>query len=301
MPAGVRPKVVLDSGNGTAALFATELFRSAGCDVIPVFCDPDATFPNHEPNPSDIDGRETLIRLVRESGAMLGLSFDGDGDRLGIVDDKGENVWSDLALALLAEPLLKARPGAPVVFDVKCTAALPEQITRFGGTPVMWKTGHSNIKAKCHETNAALGGERSGHIFFCDGFYGFDDGLFSGLKFVESVAHKNQPLSELIPAITNYITSPEIHVDCPDEKKYGVIEQLQQELKAEYGGENVVDINGARVTFGSGWGLVRASSNLPQLVLVFEAKSEDELSRIKDIFRKKLLRFPEVAKEWDNE
>jgi phosphomannomutase/phosphoglucomutase len=295
-----RLKVVLDCGNGTASLFAPEAFERAGFEVVRLYCEPDATFPNHFPNPSEQKNRLEVRRKVLETGADLGLSFDGDGDRLGVEDERGQGVNADLVLMLLARQVLARRPGSAVVFDVKCTQALVEDVAAHGGVPVMWKTGHSHIKAKMKELAAPIAGERSGHIFVKDGYHGFDDGVFAGLRLAEFVANEGKPLSALLAQAPQYFTSPEIHVDCPDEAKYAVVDRLVAEAKRDFPGR-VNDINGARVSFDDGWGLVRASSNLPELVLVFEGRTRAAMERIKADFRARLARHREVGSVWHNE
>lgn len=293
-------KVVLDCGNGTAAYFAVDAYEAAGFEVVPLYCDPDPSFPNHFPNPSETANRKAIRAKVVETGADLGLSFDGDGDRVGVEDERGEGVNADLVLLLLARQVLARKPGAPVVFDVKCTQALVEDVAAHGGVPVMWKTGHSHIKSKMKETGAPIAGERSGHIFLKEGFHGFDDGLFAGLRLAEFVANEGKPLSALLASAPRYVTSPEIHVDCADEAKYGVVDRLVAEFQRDFPGK-VNDVNGARVSFGDGWGLVRASSNLPELVLVFEGTTQDAMDRIKAEFRKRLSAHPEIGRVWHNE
>ena len=293
-------KIVLDPGNGTAALFCVEAYERAGLEVVPLYCEPDADFPNHFPNPSELSARQAIRAKVKETGADLGFSFDGDGDRLGVQDHLGQDVNADRVLMMLARPVLERHPGAPVVFDVKCSQALAEDITAHGGRPIMWKTGHSYIKSKMVEVNAPIAGERSGHIFIRDGFHGYDDGLFAGLRLAEYVASANRPLADLLAEAPQYVTSPEIHIDCADEVKYEVVERVVAELKSEYG-ERVNDINGARVSFDDGWGLVRPSSNLPELVLVFEGRTVEAMGRIKEEFRERLSRYPEIGTTWHNE
>ena len=295
-----RLKVVLDCGNGTASYYAVEAYQRAGFEVVPLFCTPDATFPNHFPNPSEMSNRVAIRAKVLETGADLGLSFDGDGDRVGVEDERGKSVNADLVLLLLARQVLSRLPGSTVVFDVKCSQALPEDILAHGGVPVMWKTGHSHIKAKMKETGAPIAGERSGHIFLKEGFHGFDDGLFAGMRLAEYVANEGTSLSALLATAPRYVTSPEIHVDCADEVKYGVVDRLVAETKRLFPGR-VNDVNGARVTFDDGWGLVRASSNLPELVLVFEGKTEAAMARIKVEFRRLLGAHPEAGSVWHNE
>ena len=295
-----RLKVVLDCGNGTASYSAVEAYERAGFEVVPLYCTPDAAFPNHFPNPSEQLNHVAVRAKVKETGADLGLSFDGDGDRVGVEDERGLGVNADLVLLLLARQVLARRPGSPVVFDVKCSQALVEDIAAHGGVPVMWKTGHSHIKAKMKETGAPIAGERSGHIFLKDGFHGFDDGLFAGLRLAEYVANEGKSLSALLSTAPQYVTSPEIHVDCADDVKYAVVDRLVAEMKRDFPGR-VNDVNGARVSFDDGWGLVRASSNLPELVLVFEGKTQAAMDRIKAEFRRRLKAHPEIGAAWHNE
>ncbi|MFV1959396.1 MAG: phosphomannomutase/phosphoglucomutase [Planctomycetota bacterium] len=292
-------KIVLDPGNGTAALFCEEAYRRAGIDVVPLFCEPDPTFPNHFPNPSDLAAREAIRKAVVESGADMGFSFDGDGDRLGVQDHRGEDVLADRVLMVLARPVLARHPGAAVVFDVKCSQALAEDVEAHGGRPVMWKTGHSWIKAKAREEDAPIAGERSGHFFIRDGFPGYDDGLFAGLKLAETVAASGRSLADAIAEAPHYVTSPEINADCADEVKYEVIERVVADFKRDFG-DRVIDISGARVVFDDGWGLVRPSSNLPELVLVFEGRTREAMERIMALFRERLARYPEIGETWHN-
>ncbi len=293
-------KIVLDPGNGTAALFCEDVFKRAGAEVVPLFCEPDPTFPNHFPNPSDQSAREAIRAKVKEVGADLGFSFDGDGDRLGVQDETGGDVLADRILMLLARPVLARNPGAPIVFDVKCSQALIDDIENHGGEPVMWKTGHSWIKSKLKEIKAPLGGERSGHFFIAEGFHGYDCGLFSGLRLAEYVASQPEPLSALLADAPQYVTSPEINADCADEVKYDVMEQVVAAFVEEFG-DQVNTINGARVKFDDGWGLVRPSSNLPELVLVFEGRDETSMLRIKELFRDRLKAWPQIGSVWHNE
>jgi phosphomannomutase / phosphoglucomutase len=297
-------KAIVDCGNGTAGIIAPQALAKIGAHVGEIFCNLDTDFPFHFPNPSNKDSREVLSQVVQMSKADIGFCIDGDGDRLGVVDEKGQTIWSDKILILLARQLLKKKPGATIVYDVKCTQALEEEILVHGGKPVMWKTGHSYIKQKMQEIKADLAGEHSGHIFYrnkdrkinkdrC-----YDDAVFAMLKLVEFVAEQNMPLSEIMASAPFYYASPNIIAHCPDEVKYKIVDQLVLEFKKEY--DKVIDINGARVVFPDGWGLVRASSNLPELVLIFEAKTESRLQEIKNIFRKKLQQYPEIG-HWENE
>ncbi|HEU4363944.1 MAG TPA: phosphomannomutase/phosphoglucomutase [Candidatus Krumholzibacteria bacterium] len=292
-------KIVIDTGNGTAGAFAPRIFRDAGLEVIEQFTDLDPEFPNHEPDPARTDTVEILGRRVREEKADLGLAFDGDGDRFGVVDENGDVIWPDRYMILLARQVLERAPGGKIVFDVKCTQALEDDIRAHGGIPIMWKTGHSHIKAKLHEEKAALAGEMSGHVFFVENYYGFDDGVYSGLRFVEYVSARKEALSAIMAGTPAYVSTPAINVKCADEVKYDVVKRLTAELKRDF--DRVVDINGARVVFADGWGLVRASSNLPELVLRFEARTAQRLDEIKQTFRGYLAKYPEVDRHWENE
>ncbi|MCX7778742.1 MAG: phosphomannomutase/phosphoglucomutase [Patescibacteria group bacterium] len=291
-------KVVVDAGNGTAGPIVPPILKEAGCEVIEQYCDLDFSFPHHEPNPTLVASLEALARKVREVKADLGMAFDGDGDRLGCVDENGEPVWPDQILILLSRLVLKKRPGAKIVFDVKSTRALAEDIKAHGGVPVMWKVGHSYIKQKAQEVDAALAGERSGHIFFREDYYSYDDAIYAALKLLEYLSEEKKKISELVAPARRYVNSPNWHVDCPDEIKYQIIEKLTKDFEEEFGKEKLITINGVRVEFDDGWGLVRASSNLPVLVLGFEATNEKRMREIEEIFRKKLERYPQIGKKW---
>ena len=291
-------KVLINTGNGTAGLFAPELFRKAGYEVIEHFTNVDPSYPNYTANPDGEKMMQDTGEQVLKNGCDVGIAIDGDGDRLGVVDEKGAIVWPDRYLMLLSRLVLEKHPGAKIVFDVKVSEALPEDIAAHGGIPIMWKTGHSYIKAKLSEEKAALAGEMSGHIFFGDDFYGFDDAFFAGLKLFEYVSEQKETVSELIAGTPYYVSTPTIQVKTTDEEKYGVVDELVNAFKAD--GYRVVDINGARVYINDGWGLVRASSNTPSLVLRFEAKTEESLAHIKDIFKQKLAAFKNVSTDWDS-
>ena len=295
-------RVAVDCGNGGAGVFAYEVFHRLGCLTFQLYCDPDDRYPNYFPNPSDLKARQRLRQIVTHPyiRADVGLAFDGDGDRIGVMDEAGNDVWSDRVLILLARQLLQAHAGATIVYDVKCTRGLDEEIRARGGTPVMWKTGHSHIKAKLQEIGAALAGERSGHIFYQAGYYGFDDALYAGIRLLEVLARFDGSLSELLATTPQYVTSPEIAAPCPDAQKYRVVDALVAEFKRDFG-DRVNDINGARVDFGDGWGLVRASSNLPELVLIFEATSAARMREIHALFRTRLAAYPEIDPNWRND
>ncbi len=291
-------KVLVNTGNGTAGLYVPDVLRAAGCEVIEHFTKVDPTYPNYTPNPDGTAMMEDTAEQTTKNGCDLGFAFDGDGDRMGLVDEKGNVIWPDRYMILLSRLVLSKNPGAKIIFDVKVSEALPEDIKAHGGVPIMWKTGHSHIKAKMHEEKAALAGEMSGHIFFSDGYYGFDDSLFAALKLLEYLSTQDKPLSELIDDTPYYISTPTIQVQTTDEDKYDIVEELVGEFKAE--GYKVIDINGVRFYTDKGWGLVRASSNTPSLVLRFEAKDQAELERLQQLVKEKLDRFDKVSKEWDS-
>ena len=288
-------KVVIDCGNGTAGVIAPEVFRRAGFEVVELYCNIDPLFPNHDPNPSVPENKKDLAAIVLNENADAGLAFDTDGDRLGVVDEIGNIIEADQYLILLARQILEEKKGEKIIFDVKATQALFDDIKTHQGVPLMWKTGHSYIKAKLKKENAALAGEASGHIYYREQ-YGFDDAVFAALKLAIYLSSKAETFSQLLDTLPKYISTPVFNVDCSDEAKYKVVDQLTTELKKEY---QVIDINGARVQFSNGgWGLVRASSNLPVLVLRFEAKTKEELDEIVEIFKEKFTHFPQIGKEW---
>lgn len=291
-------KVVVDCGNGTAGAFVPDLMRSAGCDVVELYCDIDPSFPHHFPDPTIVESRKDLADKVIETRADVGLSFDGDGDRLGVTDELGNTIWADELLIMWSREILQHQPGASIVFDVKCSQALVEEIERMGGVPVIWKTGNNFIKQKCKEVGSPLAGEMSGHLFFADHYYGFDDALYAALRLLETLSRTSAKLSEVIASFPHYFSTPEIRVDCPDIEKFTVVNKLVAEFKSQ--GYNVFDLDGARVNFDEGWGLVRPSSNLPMLILRFEAKSQAKLKEYMEIFREKISTFPQVSSQWSN-
>lgn len=291
-------KILVNTGNGTAGLYVPKVLKKAGCEVVEHFTSVDPAYPNYTPNPDGTAMMEDTGKQTVENSCDLGMAFDGDGDRLGIVDEKGQIIWPDRYIILLSRLVLSKHPGAKIVFDVKVSEALPEDIKAHGGVPIMWKTGHSYIKAKLAEEKAAMAGEMSGHIFFVDDFYGFDDGFFAALKLLEYLSTQEKKVSEIVATTPYYVSTPTIQVKTTDEDKYKVVEQLTKGFKNE--GYNVVDINGARVYIDGGWGLVRASSNTPTLVLRFEAKTQEQLEKIKSLFKSKLDKFEVVNKEWDS-
>lgn len=298
-----KPRVIIETANGGAGLFAYEIFERLGCVTFLLNADPDCTYPKYFPNPSDKLACKTIQRLISHPyiNADLGLFFDGDGDRVGVTSKDGRPIYSDIVLALLSRQFLALHPHEKIIFDVKCSRTLSETIEECGGEPIMWSTGHSFIKSKMHQENAILAGERSGHIFIGgDEYYGFDDGLFAGAKLVEFLSHQTKSLTEIISTLPKYVTSPEIYVDCADNVKYKVMEKIVKRFKELYP-DNVIDINGARVEFENGWGLVRASSNMPLLGLLFEGKTRTDMQKIKEIFRSVLSEFSEVSSYWQND
>src|SRR3989344_3585268 len=290
-------KILVNTGNGTAGMFAPEILKKAGCEVIEHFTNVDPAYPNYTPNPDGVAMMEDTGRQTVANKCDFGFAFDGDGDRLGLVDEIGNVIWQDSYIIRLSRLVLSKRKNAKIIFDVKVSEALPEDIKAHGGIPIMWKTGHSYIKSKLKEENAALAGEMSGHIFFVDDFYGFDDAVFAGLKLLEYLSTQDKPLSEIIKDTPYYISTPTIQVKTTDEDKYKVVDQMKSDFMNE--GYKVIDISGARVYMDGGWGLVRASSNTPTLVLRFEAKNETDLEKIKALFKKKLDKFEVVSRDWD--
>jgi phosphomannomutase / phosphoglucomutase len=271
-------KVVYDCGNGAATRVAPRLFRALGLDAVGLFTEDDGTFPNHHPDPTVPENLEALIAAVRSEGAEVGIAFDGDADRIGMVDGAGRIVWGDHLLILYARDLFSRRgAGIPVIFDVKCSQALPDAITRAGGTPVMWKTGHSLIKEKMKELRAPLAGEMSGHMFFADGYYGYDDALYGAARLLRILADSGRTVRDLLADVPEFVSTPEIRVDCGDDVKFGIVERAVAYFRSRY---DVIDVDGVRVLFGDGWGLIRASNTQPILVTRFEARSQSRLAEI---------------------
>jgi phosphomannomutase/phosphoglucomutase len=293
----VRParplKVVVDAGNGVAGLYAPALLRRLGCEVVELHCESDGRFPNHLPDPEDEKNVVDLQAKVVETGADLGVAWDGDADRVGIIDERGDRHEADLVLVLLARDLLARHPGAKIVFDVKSSQSLIEDIRKHGGVPIMWKTGHSHLKRKMREDRILLGGEVSGHMFFAENYYGVDDGILASCKIVEIVARSSEPASRLFASVPHLKATPELKAPCPDGEKFRVIEELTRELKQRY---ETIDIDGARVLFaGGGWGLVRASNTNPYLTLRFEARTDAEIAAMKHVIYGALRRYPFVT------
>jgi phosphomannomutase/phosphoglucomutase len=288
-----RLRVVADAGNGVAGLYGPDLLRRLGCDVVELHCESDGRFPNHLPDPEDPNNVVDLQDTVVAVGADLGVAWDGDADRVGVVDELGRRHEADLILILLARDLLARRPGAKIVFDVKSSQSLVDDIRAHGGTPVMWKTGHSHLKRKMREDGIPLGGEVSGHMFFAEDYYGVDDGILAACKIIEIAAKHDGPLSKLFDSVPHLHATPELKALCPDAEKFRVIDELARELKRRY---ETIDIDGARVLFpGGGWGLVRASNTNPYLTLRFEAATAEQIEAMKRVIYDALRRYPFVT------
>lgn len=281
-------KVVVDCGNGVSGAVAPELYRKLGCEVHELFCEVDGNFPNHHPDPSQPENLQDLIAKVREVNADVGIAFDGDGDRLGVVTPKGNIIWPDRQLMLFAKAVLAQHPGAKIIYDVKCTSHLANLIEECGGIPIMWKTGHSLIKAKLAETQALLAGEMSGHIFFRDRWYGFDDAIYAGARLLEIIAANTDDVDALFNQIPDSVNTPELKIFVSDENKFRLMDRLIAGAKFNTA-EGVTTIDGLRVNFADGWGLVRPSNTTPCLVLRFEAESEKVLAKIQALFREFIL------------
>ena len=274
-PLARRPKVVADCGNGVTSLIAIETLRQLGAEVVPLFAESDGTFPHHHPDPTVIENLHDLQLAVKKEKAELGIAFDGDGDRIGAVDETGEPVLGDQLLVLFGRDLVKRMGKShPVIFDVKCSEVLPQMLKKAGLEPVMWKTGHSFIKMKMKEIGAPLAGEMSGHMFFGGDWYGFDDALFAAARLLAYVAKEGGPLSRLLADLPKTYSTPELRVDCSDEKKFEIVEQAAKDFKKKY---PVFTLDGVRITFPEGWGLLRASNTQPVLVMRFEATSPTAL------------------------
>jgi phosphomannomutase/phosphoglucomutase len=283
--------VVIDAGNGMGGLYGPRILRDVGAVVTELYCEVDGHFPNHHPDPTVPRYLEDLIAKVQEAGVDLGIAWDGDADRIGVVDAQGRIVWGDQLMMLFSREVVPAHPGAPILFDVKCSQGLVEEIERLGGEPVMYKTGHSLIKNKMKTAHAPLAGEMSGHLFFADQYYGYDDALYAAARFVRLLAAQAKPLSGLVDELPHYDATPETRVECPEERKAEIVEEMVRYFQARY---KVNTIDGARILFGDGWGLIRASNTQPVLVLRFEARTPERLEEIKG---RVLSKLQEIAPE----
>ncbi len=284
-------KIVIDPGNGCGGLFAPQIWKDLGCEVVCLYCEPDGRFPNHLPDPTVMKYIKDLRAKVVAEKADIGIGYDGDADRLGVVDNLGRPIFADKLLAMFARDTLTRFPGAKIVFDVKCSQALPEFIQKYGGNPIMWKTGHSLLKTKMKEEHAPLAGEMSGHIFFADDYFGFDDAIFGSGRLMQILSRSGKTMAELHDEIPAFISTPEIRIEATDETKFKIVSDMVAHFKKSY---QVIDIDGARVLFGDGWGLVRASNTQPVLVMRFEARTTERLAEIMEIFKKKLREYPVV-------
>lgn len=284
-------KVVIDAGSGTAGLIAPELLKEIGCEVIKLYCELDGTYPHHHPDPTVVEFVQDLIKKVKEENADLGIAYDGDADRIGVIDDKGNIIWGDQLLILFSRDILK-KGREKIIFEVKCSQALVDEIEKAGGEPIMWKTGHSLIKDKMIEEKAVLAGEMSGHIFFADNYFGYDDAIFASCRLVELLSKSDKTISEMLSDIPKYFSTPEIRVDCSDKDKFKIVDDIKNYFKRDF---KTVDIDGVRILFTDGWGLVRASNTQPAIVLRFEGKTKESLKNIKNKILEKLREYPSLS------
>ena len=278
---GRRLRIGVDAGNATAGPLILPILERLGCEVFPLYCDMDGTFPNHEPDPTVLENLTDLSALVRKEHLDAGVAFDGDGDRLGVVNHLGEPVFGDKLMLIFAREILSRRPGVTFISEVKCSQTLSDDIRKHGGKAIMWRTGHSLIKAKMKEVDAALAGEMSGHMFFKDRYFGFDDGLYAACRLLEILAHTGKTIPQLLEGVPVTCTTPEIRVPCPDPIKFEVVEQAKQRFRTM--NLEIIDVDGARVVFADGWGLVRASNTQPVLVVRYEAGTPERLDEIRKL------------------
>jgi len=278
-------KVGIDAGNGTAGVVAVPILKNLNCEVHDLYCDMDGTFPNHGADPTVAKNMQDLISLVKEKELDIGIGYDGDGDRIGVVDEEGRIIYGDKLIIIFAREILSRKPGATFISEVKCSKTMYDDIEKHGGRAIMWKTGHSLIKKKMKEEKAELAGEMSGHMFFADRYFGFDDATYASCRLLEILSGTDKTVAELLDDIPKTFTTPEIRVECPDHKKFEVVERVTDFFRKEY---NVIDIDGVRVLFDDGWGLVRASNTQPALVLRFEAMTEKRLEEIRALIESKL-------------
>ena len=278
-------RVVVDAGNGIGGPIACEVYKRMGFDVIPLFCEPDGRFPNHHPDPTIPENLEAMVSKVRDTSSDLGIAFDGDADRIGVTDQEGNIIWGDQLMIIFSRDLLSRHPGGKIIGEVKCSQVLYDDIERHGGQAIMWKTGHSLIKTKMKEEHALLAGEMSGHMFFAERYFGYDDAIYAGARLLEILSKTEKGLKGLLADLPSMVNTPEIRMDCPDDRKFRIVADLAAEFKKDY---KVIDVDGARVLFDGGWGLIRASNTQPVLVLRFEANNEKRLEEIQKIFMEKV-------------
>ena len=280
-----RFRVVVDAGNGTGGVVCVPLLRALGFEVTPLYCEMDGRFPNHHPDPTVEKNVADLIKEVAKVDAEVGIALDGDADRIGVVDRRGRIVWGDQLMILFARAILKEKPGATFVSEVKCSQALYDEVARAGGKAIMWKVGHSLIKAKMKEEHAELAGEMSGHIFFANRYLGFDDAIYAAARLVELLSRSDTTLAEHVDSLPKVFNTPELRVDASDDKKFEIVKKVVERFRRDH---TVIDVDGARIQFSGGWALVRASNTQAALVLRFEAKSQDRLDEIRDLVEREL-------------
>ncbi len=273
-------RVVVDSGNGTAGVVAPEILRRLGCEVLELYSEVDGRFPHHHPDPTVPEYMEDLISAVKRTGADVGIGYDGDADRIGAVDHLGNIIWGDQLMILFSREILSRHPGATIVSEVKCSQNLYDDIAKHGGRGIMWRAGHSLLRSKIKEEKALLGGEMSGHMFFADRYFGYDDAIYASCRLLEILSRTEKSIPELLSDVPKTSTTPEIRVDCPDDRKFELVERVRESLRKDY---PIVDIDGVRVLFSDGWGLVRASNTQPVLVLRFEAACPERLREIRSL------------------
>jgi phosphomannomutase / phosphoglucomutase len=286
-PGPVGRKVVVDGGNGVGGHIGVRIYRRLGFETIPLFCEPDGAFPNHHPDPTIPENLRALMRRVTEAGADLGIAFDGDADRIGVVGPEGDIIWGDQLLIIFSRDLLTRHPGAAVIGEVKCSQTLYDDVTAYGGRAIMWKAGHSPVRQKMKDEGALLAGEMTGHIFFKERYLGYDDAIYAGARLIEILSKADHRIETLLSGIPPMAVTPEIRVDCPDDRKFAVAAAIAEEFKKTH---DVIDIDGARVKLQGGWGLVRASNTQPALVLRFEATNQRRLEEIRSLFMEKVER-----------
>ena len=297
-----RLKVVVDAGNGTGGIVAPVLLEAMGCEVIPLYCEPDGRFPNHHPDPTVVEYIKELIKVTKEEKADIGVGYDGDADRIGIVDNAGKIVWGDQIMIILSRDIVKRRPGAVIIGDVKCSQLMFDDIERHGGRPIMWKTGHSLVKDKMKKEGALLAGEFSGHIFIADDYFGFDDALYTTFRLIEIMKISKLGIDELLSDIPRMVSTPEIRINCKDDIKRAVVERLVRQFKeytlsgnSPYSIKGLYDIDGVRVVFEKGWGLVRSSNTQPVIVMRFEAEDKDSLENYRRFMENELIKAQELG------
>ncbi|MDD5711720.1 MAG: phosphomannomutase/phosphoglucomutase [Smithellaceae bacterium] len=272
--------VVVDGGNGVGGLFSIPILRQLGCQITDIYCEPDGRFPHHFPDPTIPENLNDLIRLVSEEKADVGIAFDGDADRIGVITDDGNVLWGDQLLLIFSRYILKENPGVAIIGEVKCSQKLYDDIAARGGRPIMWKAGHSLIKGKMKEEKAMLAGEMSGHLFFADRYFGYDDAIYAAVRLLEIMSQTKMKLSAILADVPRTVTTPEIRIDCPDGIKFEVVEEMKRRFRNDY---EIIDIDGVRIPFSDGWGLIRASNTQPVLVLRFEAQTKERLAVIRGL------------------